>query len=356
MLVTENFTKKHVAEIAAQTHLSESLVERLIYAFGLLQSLALVKLPFIFKGGTSVILHLETPHRLSTDIDILVNPDTDIDKYIREASGIFPFIGYQEDMRTSNSTIIKRHFRFEYSPLTSQNPVTILLDVVFAENPYMHTIQLPVKNTYLISDDKELFVTVPAINSLVADKLTAFAPHTTGVLFGCGKNLEIIKQFFDISVLAEYISDIAEVHHSYTSVVAAEIAYRGNSISTREVLYDTINTALCIAGLGKIRKRDYAELKDGIDRIQSHIVGRYSADAAARQAGKIAYLAACLLTEQTRFTRISDTTVYSNMLLKEKPFVWLNFMKKIDMTCFGYLVETERLLTGTDMADFLLIE
>lgn len=79
MLVTENFTKKHVAEIAAQTHLSESLVERLIYAFGLLQSLALVKLPFIFKGGTSVILHLETPHRLSTDIDILVNPDTDID-------------------------------------------------------------------------------------------------------------------------------------------------------------------------------------------------------------------------------------------------------------------------------------
>lgn len=56
-----------------------SLIERTLYAFGLLEAIQSVGMPFCFKGGTSLMLILDKPARLSTDIDILVAPGTDVD-------------------------------------------------------------------------------------------------------------------------------------------------------------------------------------------------------------------------------------------------------------------------------------
>jgi hypothetical protein len=44
-------------------------------------------------------------------------------------------------------------------------------------------------------------LTVPDINSIAGDKLTAFAPNTTGILYGSGKEKEIVKQLFDVGCL-----------------------------------------------------------------------------------------------------------------------------------------------------------
>ena len=52
------------------------LIERALYAFGLLEAIKLVGMTFCFKGGTSLMLILDKPARLSTDIDILVEPKT----------------------------------------------------------------------------------------------------------------------------------------------------------------------------------------------------------------------------------------------------------------------------------------
>lgn len=49
-------------------------------------------MPFIFKGDTCLMLLMEHPCRLSTDIDIIAEPGTDLDKYLDRASEIFPFI------------------------------------------------------------------------------------------------------------------------------------------------------------------------------------------------------------------------------------------------------------------------
>lgn len=54
---------------------------------------------FIFKGGTSLTLLLDSPKRLSTDIDIIVAPGTDVNAYIEEAAKIFPFKSYTEQVR-----------------------------------------------------------------------------------------------------------------------------------------------------------------------------------------------------------------------------------------------------------------
>ena len=42
---------------------------------GLLEALARTELPFVFKGGTSLMLLLDSPKRLSVDIDIVVPSD-----------------------------------------------------------------------------------------------------------------------------------------------------------------------------------------------------------------------------------------------------------------------------------------
>lgn len=56
-----------------------------MYAFGLLEAITRVGMPFVFKGGSCLLLLLDHPMRLSTDIDIVVKPGTDIESYIKRA-------------------------------------------------------------------------------------------------------------------------------------------------------------------------------------------------------------------------------------------------------------------------------
>ena len=53
------------------------LVEKAIRALSLLESLVRSGCPFIFKGGTALMLHLDTSRRLSIDVDIVLNPEFD---------------------------------------------------------------------------------------------------------------------------------------------------------------------------------------------------------------------------------------------------------------------------------------
>lgn len=96
MLRQENFSEEHIRELQRTSRRDPVLLERAVYAFGLLEALAKVGMPFIFKGGTSLMLLMQHPRRLSTDIDIIVEPGTDLDKYLEQASEIFPFRAVEE--------------------------------------------------------------------------------------------------------------------------------------------------------------------------------------------------------------------------------------------------------------------
>ena len=112
MLKRNNFTNEKVRQLQAETKRDPALLERMIYAFGLIEALSLVGLDFIFKGGSCLMLLLNQPKRLSTDIDIIVKPGTDIDDYIEKASEIFPFVSLEEQNRSMAQNIEKRHFMF----------------------------------------------------------------------------------------------------------------------------------------------------------------------------------------------------------------------------------------------------
>ena len=71
---------RHVAE---ENNFSDiTLIEKTIRAFSLLESLARSGCPFVFKGGTCLMLHLDSSKRLSIDIDIICPPGTVIDNYV----------------------------------------------------------------------------------------------------------------------------------------------------------------------------------------------------------------------------------------------------------------------------------
>jgi len=81
MIDTTTFTEEHIRNLQATYKSDPALIEKLLFAFGVLEAIARTGLPFIFKGGTALVLLLENPNRLSTDIDIIVEPGIDLDDY-----------------------------------------------------------------------------------------------------------------------------------------------------------------------------------------------------------------------------------------------------------------------------------
>lgn len=57
----------------------------------------------------------------------------------------------------------------------------MLLDVLYEDNWYTHVEQLPIVSPFLIMEGEPLRVSLPSKEDLRGDKLTAFAPNTTGI-------------------------------------------------------------------------------------------------------------------------------------------------------------------------------
>ena len=73
-----------------------SLLEKSIRAFSLLESLKIAGCPFIFKGGTALMLHLGSSRRLSIDVDIVCPPGLDIREYLGKNAVEYGFTGANE--------------------------------------------------------------------------------------------------------------------------------------------------------------------------------------------------------------------------------------------------------------------
>ena len=344
MLQKENFRLDNIQRLQKNYKKDPALLERVVYAFGLLEALCLTGLPFVFKGGTCLMLLLKHPMRLSTDIDIIVQPGTDIETYIRKTAEIFPFQSCEEQVRVGKNNITKRHFKFMYQSPMQGKEFYILLDVLFAEVPYVEIIQKEIRNELLTVEEPQIMVNVPSLESMLGDKMTAFAPHTTGIPIGTGKSLEIAKQLFDVAVLIDGMVHQQTVQLTYRNTVSEELAYRGLKLSPEDVLRDTVKACSCIISRGTLEKEDYQEYIKGIRSVGSHIISSgYNGEIAANQACKVMYLAACLLTGGT-FHKIEHPEDYINQNLGKSIYRKLSYMKKQKLEAYGYLVEAVRLL------------
>lgn len=332
----------YIRELQQKYASDPGLIERALYAFGLLEAIKSVGMPFCFKGGTSLMLILNKPARLSTDIDILVEPGTDVDGYIEKASRIFPFLDKKEDIRRGKNGIVKRHFRFTYFSPLRNTEFYILLDVVFTHLPYAKTIQKEIRNDLLLTEGENLFVEVPTADCILGDKLTAFAPHTTGVLLGTGKELEIAKQLFDTAILSDYVVDFDLFSRTYDTAVADETAFRGESWSKEDVLWDTIRACTSIISRGSLDKVDYAEYLRGIKSLRNHILlTGYNTDDATWKACKVMYLASCLLSGNP-LKKIEQPESYLSEHLEGNQYKKLAYVRKQRPDAYACLVEATR--------------
>jgi len=344
MVKADSFTLEHIRDIQKTSPVDKSILERSIFALALLEALAQVELPFIFKGGSSLLLLLEKPRRLSTDIDIIVEPGTDVHHYLEEAAKIYPFSKMEQQQRKGKNNIGKSHFKFTYDSPVQGKPFFILLDILYEQNHYCTLIKRKVAHEFLQTEEPYVEVTMPSINCILGDKMTAFAPHTTGILFGMDKELEIIKQLYDIATLIDVHDNYNDVFTSYMATVKAELAYRGLSTSVEEVLQDTIEAAACIASRGKFTNEDYLLYLSGIRGISNHIYGeRFNAEKAISPACKVMYMAACMLKGE-KFKRVTDPTSFFEANIGKSRYAKLSSLRKFDAEAFAYAVQAIDLL------------
>ena len=324
MIDKKNFEEDHISQLIAKyPKVDPAKMEMTIFAFGLLDELVRCKLPIIFKGGTSLLLLLDKPQRVSTDIDIIVPPNIDFDKIFEKVKNRFPFYEGEERGKTQNKYF--RHFYFSFKGPISKKECRVNLDVAFENNPYPKLIEKELNLPLLKTVGTKTFVSIPSEESILGDKLTAFAPSTIGVnpfATSLGKTidnrLQVMKQFYDIARLFDVISSIEDVLTSYKKCSEFENKFRETNYTIKETLLDTFNHCAEIASMG-LWNKDSTFYKDvvrpGTLGLASNIFdGKYNQLSATKDAAKIMYLCACLLTNHD----LRDTTdnKYKNNLLQ----------------------------------------
>ena len=334
-----------------------ALLERALHAFALLGHLAESGLTFVFKGGTSLLLHVPVIRRLSIDIDILcAAPAEELDRILAEVATVPPFVRYEEDERGSRGQPERRHFKFFYTPLVVGNPAPyVLLDVVEESSVPHEVIAKPISPN-LLEIKREILVTVPTVESLLADKLAAFAPHTVGVPVvrsdgNAIETMQIMKQLFDVGELFSLAQDLEAVRRVYARVFELENGYRGGGFSVGDALHDTLDMSMryCLSGFRGARKHaDVQLLEDGRGKLEGHLVDhRYDQQTAKIAAAKAGLLAQLLRAETTSISWHDCQTVPATETLRPLEIAgalhYLNRLKAINPEAFWYWYQASRL-------------
>jgi len=316
------------------------LIEKVIRALLLLEGLVKQEIQFVFKGGTALMLHFDSTKRLSIDIDIILSKENDdFDKKLNALAKEQGFIRKELNHRNTKSIIKKEHYKFFYIPKHKSNKTEdyILLDILFEEPNYQNIIELPIQSVFVPIIDNPLLVDIPSLEDLLGDKLTAFAPNTTGIPYqksGNSMSMEIIKQLYDIGNLFDKINDLDIIKSTFYKFAKTELTYRNNKkLNEQDVLEDIYQTSLCIASRGAEGIGNFEELQLGIQRIRAYIFSEsYHIEKAIIQASKVAYLITLIENNIAKIEKYSNPLQMKDWQINNK----LNKLKKSNPEAFFY--------------------
>lgn len=100
-----------------------------------------------------------------------------MDKFITEKG----FTRYEKQERKVQSDIEKEHYKLFFISALNGKESHILLDVLKEDIHYKTLVKTPVSSSFLKETGTPVMVTTPDFNNILGDKLTAFAPTTTGI-------------------------------------------------------------------------------------------------------------------------------------------------------------------------------
>ena len=345
MIDKERITLDWIEKVSKENRNPDKiLVEKAIRAFLLLEGLVKQELSFIFKGGTALMLHLNSTKRLSIDIDIIMPEKPDgLDKKLDKLATEQGFLRKEKQHRTAPSKIDKEHYKFFYTPLhkSSNDEEYVLLDILFEAVKYEKLEQIKIQSSFVPEKDPPLTVNSPCLEDIAGDKLTAFAPNTTGIPYykkGDSMSMEIIKQLYDIGNLADFVSDINIIRSTFNAFAKTELSYREpDNLTEQDVLDDIFQTALCIATRGTDGKGSFEELQQGIQRVSRFVFSeRYYLEKAITHASKAAYLAILIQTGTNKIEKFTDPLMMKDWTISEPMNPKLNKLKKSNPEAFFY--------------------
>jgi predicted nucleotidyltransferase component of viral defense system len=326
------------------------LVEKVIRALLLLEGLAESGLDFIFKGGTALMLLQGLTRRLSIDIDILIpdkiDSETQFGKFLENKN----FTRLELQNRDKNSSIEKAHYKFYYQPIykTAQAEEYVLLDILFEKSNYQKTVPIGIDSSFVQQEGQAVKINVPSFEDILGDKLTAFAPNTTGIPYeknGHSKAMEIIKQLYDIGNLFDAVENLKIIRGTFKQFAITELAYRNIKTNQGSVLEDIFETALCISTRGLEGKGDFIALQNGVSQIRAFIFSEtFQIEKAIIHAAKAAYLSKLIELKKNRLERFENALQIKDWNIEQPFYTRLNKLKKSNPQAFFYWYKTYELI------------
>ena len=325
MISKECFTTEWINQKSIELKYNDkNLIEKVIRVFSLLEMLAASGCPFCFKGGSCLMLiFADQPHRLSIDVDIMCPPGTNIEDYLKGYAQR-GFIDYQlVERRQAGKDVPKSHSKFFYQVAfkgPSNATSFILLDVLYEDCHYNKTNTVDIVSPLIKLDGEPQKVTVPSVEDILGDKLTAFAPETTGIPYYKNDKLttlEVIKQLYDVGRLFDKMQDISITSRSFKAIADVELGYRNMGHDLSQIYQDIRQTALNIGTRGFVDKEKFSLLQKGIVNIRPFMYKTaYHIEQAIIDAAKAAYLATLIEKEEKTVERFPVTPIAKDLQIE----------------------------------------
>lgn len=313
MIDPKCFSAPFLREVSTKEGVQDVVtMEKCVLALHLVTLLQRHGLNFIFKGGTSLLLHCPQPKRLSIDVDIIsIDPLERLEEVLTAATASAPFTRWEHQTGRDREAPPTKHFKVFYPSSVGQPDANLQLDVIACENPY-HKLEERIVSTSFLELSDATKVSLPCASSLLADKVATFAPTTIGYpykpLGGLGhpsdpRPIKVVKHLFDIGELAPLATDLEALRKTYASVHAEQTIYRNGSWTIKETLQDTRDAAYNVCRIGGPKQnQNNAEaqhhrtiLAEGIKAIASHLFSAPFSPEDAQVAASRAALAAALI-------------------------------------------------------------
>ncbi|HEB61632.1 MAG TPA: hypothetical protein ENI82_00635 [Bacteroidetes bacterium] len=344
MVSEQSLNPEWIKEVSAKNRKADpALVEKVIRALLLLEGLAESGLDFVFKGGTSLMLKLGSTKRLSIDIDIIIpKKDDSLEGKLESLVSDKGFTKVELHARKKASDIEKAHYKFFYTPSynSGRKEDNILLDILFEEVQYKNIENIDIDSTFVIQEGEPIKVSVPSFEDLLGDKMTAFAPETTGIPYkkgGQSKGMEIIKQLYDIGNIFDHADDLETITTTFKKFALTELSYRGIEENTQLVLDDIFQTALTISTRGKDGSANFKILQEGISQVKAFIFSEsYHIEKAIAHVAKAAYLAKLIEHGESSIERFGNPLEIKDWLIEQAFYTRLNKLKKSNPEAFFY--------------------
>lgn len=307
------FTEIYLRQIQEATKAQDLvMLERCVIALELVGRLKQHGLNFTFKGGTSLLLHLPEPKRLSIDVDIICQeadklPEV-LDNVVREA----PFTRWEPQPHRDRDEPPTKHALVFYNSSVAPPDfgAFIVIDVIETDTPHARLIEKEL-NTNFIEPVESVSITLPSVSSMLGDKLAAFAPGTIGYPYepltrkgdpDTPRPANVVKHLFDVGQLAALADNLEEAITSYQNIHAEQCQWRG-AHTLDACLDDTQAAAVLASQVEALNQasgdKDVDFFRQGVNSVASHMF----AERFGRAALRIASARATLVAEVVRRNR-----------------------------------------------------